>query len=256
MFARCLRETDVFLVGHPKSGNTWLAYMLAILLRRDREERVTLANVGEFLPYVHGRDYRIRRYEALPDPRIFRNEDPQYPDLYPRTIYLIRDPRAALVSLWHMYRTMFDAGELTFGRFLDQYMRSDGIFDWWNSNLVRWDHQVSRALDQSEDDPAVLVVSYEDLVRDRGRGMKRIAGFLELGDEDEALDLAVRRGAFDAMRNVEDRHGAEAYRGRARGEGKFVRVGRIDGWRDEISPELADRIGGEFGPVMRRAGYV
>ena len=30
-FRGAVRKSDVFLVGHPKSGNTWLAFMLAVL---------------------------------------------------------------------------------------------------------------------------------------------------------------------------------------------------------------------------------
>ena len=69
-FERALRPTDALLVGHPKSGNTWLAYMLAILLFPDREEDITLASVGDFVPFVHGHDHRIARYGHLADPRV------------------------------------------------------------------------------------------------------------------------------------------------------------------------------------------
>ena len=64
IFRAHLRQTDVFLVGHPKSGNTWLAYMLAILMKDgDPEGEVTMANVGDFVPTIHERDSSIRRHE-------------------------------------------------------------------------------------------------------------------------------------------------------------------------------------------------
>jgi hypothetical protein len=254
-FERALRSTDAFIVGHPKSGNTWLAYMLAVLLFDDADGEVTLANVGAYIPFVHGHDHRIARHAHLPDPRVFRNEDPKFPGLYPKTIFLVRDPRAALVSLWRMYQTMFGDTRLGFGEFLEQYLRGDGIFDWWNSKLVRWDRQVAAALDRVERDPDFLVVSYEEMVRDRGSAMRRIVGFLPIEPPAERIEQAVARGAFDSMRSVEDAHGAEAYRGRAKGEGRFVRVGRIDGWRDEIDPSHAERIAEVMGATMRRAGY-
>ena len=56
LFRRLLRPTDVFLVGHPTSENTWLAYMPAILLSKDKVDRVTLSNVGNFVPFIHGQD--------------------------------------------------------------------------------------------------------------------------------------------------------------------------------------------------------
>src|SRR5262245_56134175 len=96
-FQRALRQTDVFFIGHPKSGNTWVAYMLAKILYKDEMNKVTMASVGHYLPVIHGQDSLIARYENLPSPRIFRNEYPVHPQLYPKTIYLVRDPRAALV---------------------------------------------------------------------------------------------------------------------------------------------------------------
>ena|SRR5688572_3938578 len=127
-FLRALRPTDVFLVGHPKSGNTWVAYMLAILLRRDRDQVVNLVNVTSHVPFVHGRDHRIAWHATLPDPRVFRNEFPRYWEHYPKIVYLLRDPRAALVSLWHMYRTMFDERQLGLRSFVEQYLSTSGIF--------------------------------------------------------------------------------------------------------------------------------
>ena len=37
-FLNALRPTDVFLVGHPKSGNTWLAYMLGIVSQGENHQ--------------------------------------------------------------------------------------------------------------------------------------------------------------------------------------------------------------------------
>ncbi|MDX1578557.1 MAG: sulfotransferase domain-containing protein [Gemmatimonadota bacterium] len=254
-FRRALRSTDAFLVGHPKSGNTWLGYMLAVLLFRDEQSQVTLANVGDYVPFVHGRDDRIRRYGHLPDPRVFRNEDPQYPGLYPRTIYLVRDPRAALVSLWRMYQTMFDRSDLAFADFLDDYARGDGIFSWWNSKLVRWDRQVAEGLERAGSDSAFRLVRYEDMVEDRERSVRELAAFLEAGASEGDVERAVARGGFSAMQADEERHGAEAYAGRARGEGRFVRRGRVAGWREEIDDASAARIVDLMGDVMGRAGY-
>ena len=87
-----LRNTDVFLVGHPKSGNTWMAYMLAIILSKDFQQHVTLSNIGTYVPLLVYWDRQISEYTHLQEPRIFRNEWPVYPDLYPKVIYMVRYP--------------------------------------------------------------------------------------------------------------------------------------------------------------------
>lgn len=262
-FRRALRSTDVFLVGHPKSGNTWLAYMLAVFLSDDREGGVNLYNVGDYVPFVHGRDHEIAAWGHLPDPRVFRNEYPRYPHRYPGTVYLVRDPRAVLVSFWHMFATMFDDHETTLSRFVNGYLSGGTPFDAWHRHLRRWDRQVATALQRVEDGERVCVVRYEDLVADREGALRRVAhfvGVLPAGDvpagTSEGLSRSVARGSFEAMRELERRRGAEAYAGRARGDGRFIRRGQAEGWRDEMDPADAARIEAAFGPVMERAGYL
>lgn len=254
-FESSLRPTDVFLVGHPKSGNTWLAYMLAIALFRDREGRVTLGNVGNYVPFVHARDERIAEYESLPNPRVFRNEILMFEQRYPRVIYLLRDPRAVLVSFWHMYRVMFDDTWISLRSFVEQYLSMRGCFTQWNKGLVRWDRQVEDWIDRSAHDDRVTMVRYEDLVRDREATLQRLLGFLAVSRETTDLSLAIERGGFEAMRKMEDQHGAEAYR-EAPGEGKFVRIGELASWQHEMEPGLASQVEAEFSDAMKLAGYL
>lgn len=256
-FARALRETDVFLVGHPKSGNTWVAYLLAILLQRDFDGRVTVSNVGDFVPFVHRSDHSIgrARYGGLPDPRVFRNEYPQYPDLYPRVIYLVRDPRAVLVSLWHMHLAIVDGADEELHVFVDDYLDRKGIFLGWHRGLPRWDRQAAEWTARAEADDGTIVVRYEDLVAQRRGSLERLAAFLELDPDPDLMDAAVERGSFSAMRRNEERHGAESFRGLDPGEERFFRKGKIEGWKEELSPASAERIEREMGPVMRRLGY-
>ena len=241
-------------MGHPKSGNTWLAYMLAVLLA-ERPETVTLYNVGDTVPFVHGRDREIEAYAHLSDPRVFRNEYPQHRRLYPRELYIVRDPRAVLVSFWHMYRTMFDDDDLTLDAFVGDYLAGRGPFTYWNKHLVRWDRQVLSALEDRERGRNLTVIQYERLVEDRGSELARAVRAAGIEPGADRLALAVARGDFSSMRSDEDRHGAEAYAGRARREGRFVRKGRVDGWKDEMSDGTTARIGEAFGSAMDALGY-
>lgn len=257
-FGRSVRDTDTFLVGHPKSGNTWLAYLLAILLRRDHAGRVTVANVGDHVPVVHQRDAVIRfpPYSDLPDPRVFRNEIPLYLDLYPRVIYVVRDPRAVLVSFWHMFLARFAPVSLSLDAFVGHYLDRTGPFVEWHRELPGWGAHVEAWAPRAEARADTLLVRYEDLVRDRRTWIGRLAAFLDLDAPDELIDLATRRGAFRAMQANEDAHGAESYLDVDPGEERFFREGRIEGWRDELEPETARRIEAAFGPAMRRLGYL
>lgn len=248
-----LRGTDVFLVGHPKSGNTWLAYMLAILLGKDHQGMVTVKNVGDYVPVVHVDDSAIAKYGHLPDPRFFRNEMPLYPRFYPRVLYLMRDPRAVLVSYYHMYRAFFGDAERSFEDFLGEYLTYGGIRDWYPTE--RWDQQVLRWMHRAERDPRVMIVRYEEMVRDRRATLEAIARFSGISYGEEDIALAVARGSFEEMQRNEEEHGAESFTPEQEERGRFVRRGRAEGWRDEMDRGLAERIEKAFAPAMRRAGY-
>jgi hypothetical protein len=232
-----------------------VAYMLAILLRHgDPERRVTTANVGTFIPTIHGNDAKVSAYERLADPRVFRNEWPEFPSLYPHTIYLLRDPRSVLVSYYHHYRVTTGDTRTSLDAFIGQYLR-DGCIRSWEPRLIRWDEQVAawRKLQRSN---SVILVKYEDLHADRQGTLKRIADYCGLAPSPAAIHAAVQRGSFDEMRAAERHYGAEAYRQQPGGAGWFLRRGRVDGWKEELTPETRRTIEEEFRPVMEGLGYM
>ena len=116
-FIQNLTDKDLFIVGHPKSGNTWIAYMTAILVFNDLSGQINLANIGTYAPVIHGRDSDIHKHGNNGNTRVFRNEWPVYPEHYPKTIYLIRDPRAVLASYYQMYLTYFAKENVNSERF-------------------------------------------------------------------------------------------------------------------------------------------
>ena len=254
-FSQALRETDVFLVGHPKSGNTWLAYLLALVLFPKQADQITLANLRRFVPDASGRDHVIAKYQPLPNPRTFRNHQPLYPKRYHRIIYVIRDPRSVLVSLWHHYRVARKDTTTRVEELVDEYLTNDR-FDVWMHNLDRWDHHVTRFTLPPTATSSLLLVKYEDLVRNRRQQLDRLVEFLNIETTPESLSSADERGSFEAMRHAEERHGVEHFR-KMRSSGEpFVRSGQIDGWQEELSPATADRIERSLRPVMEQFGYL
>jgi hypothetical protein len=248
-----LRQSDSFLIGHPKSGNTWVAYMLGIVVNRDRGGDINISNIGDFVPTVHHRDFDISRYEHLSSPRIFRNEAPLCPDMYPRTIYLVRDPRAALLSYYH--HCVHDTGRTDWllDSFVDE-MLANGCIKELEPFLVRWDIQVEAWLERAERQP-VLIVRYEDIKQNQSEALVRMAEFLHIDASPEIIFQAVERSGFSNMRNEEQEHGAESYAGEKGSKGFFVRKGKVDSWREEMSQDTIKRIEVAFRGAMKRVGY-
>jgi hypothetical protein len=254
-FRRHVRPTDVFLVGHPKSGNTWLAYMLGIVLRdRFKPKQITLANIQDFVPAFHARDNQIVDHERHPDPRMFRNESPVYPELYPKTIYILRDPRAALVSYYHHCVHDMPDYPWTMAAFLDEMM-TNGCIRRAEPYLIRWDRQVLQWIERAKHQP-VKIVRYEGMKKDRRRVLEEVIQFADIKCDKKDMEMAVELSSFENMRKSEQTYGAEPYSGTKGERGYFVRRGKIDGWKEELTPELVRRIETEFGEAMKVTGYL
>ncbi len=252
-FRRQLRANDVFIVGHPKSGNTLITYMLAVLLESKLGKRATLANLQQFVPALHAADDKISAYAGMPDPRMFRNEGPKFPELYPRTLYIVRDPRAVLVSYYH--HCIHDTGDINWK--LDDFVEeilAHGCIKRLEPYIVRWDQQVSGWLNRAKHQ-RVKFVKYEDLRNDRRKVLEAVLQFLEFACPEQEVAQAVERSSFANMRKEEELHGAEPYSGTKGERGFFVRRGKVDGWKDELSPAAIQRIETEFAPVMQELGY-
>jgi len=253
LFKRALYPTDIFLVGHPKSGNTMMAYILAIIIFKDKEQRINLANVGEFIPTVHNEDKKIRRYPSLSEPRVFRNEEPIYPELYPKTIYLVREPRAVLVSYYHMCRTVFNDTKTTMQDFVKEYLQQGCRYE---PELELWDKQVLAWVKRARHDKRVIIVKYEDIVNNKPEVLKRIIEFADIPCTEEYYNLALTRSTFEAMRKNEEEYGAESYPGEAGKRGRFIRKGKIDGWKQELTQDIEELIENKFSEAMKKVGYL
>jgi hypothetical protein len=253
-FRSQLRPTDAFLVGHPKSGNTWLTYMLAALVEKNFGKRATLANLQEFIPAFHAADGKIRACSQLPDPRMFRNEGPRFPELYPKTIYIVRDPRAVLVSYYH--HCLHDTRDASWklDDFVDEMLKF-GCIKRLEPYISRWDKQVLAWLRRAKRQP-VKIVRYEDMKSDRRKILEEVIQFLGVSCTEQDLTQAVERSSFESMRQEEETYGAEPYSGTKGEGGFFMRQGKVDSWKEELSPQSTKRIETEFGEAMRKAGYL
>src|SRR5438270_613556 len=88
--------TDVLLVSYPRSGNTWLRFLLANALRP--AQVATFADVGAVVPDIY--DEPDRDLLRRPVPRVLKSHEP-FDERYRRVLYLVRHPADVAVSYYH-----------------------------------------------------------------------------------------------------------------------------------------------------------
>ena len=93
-----IRPDDVFIVSYPRSGNTWVRFLMANLLAPD--EKITFRNIENYVPSIYKSADTLDTREGR---RYIKSHNPCY-ELYPKLIYVYRDGRDALVSLLLLLR--------------------------------------------------------------------------------------------------------------------------------------------------------
>jgi hypothetical protein len=238
---RGLSDRDAFLASYPKSGNTWVKFMLAQLLTGATAD---FDSVERVIPDIGGHRDLPR---LLPEgARLIKTHEPRRPPwgrYYKRAIYIVRDGRDVAVSYYFsMLRTGLYEGE--FPGFLERFLEGDiGGFGPWHDHVASW-------LDGAGD---TLIVRYEGLLDDATLEMKRIADHLGLSASAEALDRIVADNTADAMRGRES--GTRIERERVRSDISFVRKASSGDWAEHLDGAAQERFWSVAGAAMQLAGY-
>lgn len=94
---------DVFLVSYPRSGNTWVSFLLANLMAEGIEQdmSVNFFNVQDFVPEYENPLITLRERGVGGFPRIIKSHS-GCNHLFPKVFLIVRDPRDVLSS-FHVY---------------------------------------------------------------------------------------------------------------------------------------------------------
>ena len=237
---------DTFLVSYPKSGNTWVRFLLANLIYPN--EAVGFADINHLLPSP---DVLSRRFlKKLPRPRILKSHEP-YDRRFRKVIYLVRDPRDVVISEYHFnLKKRYIAPEVSLEEFGRRFLlgTTSSYCSWWE-HTASW-------IGARRGNPEFLLVRYEDLLSNSIDETGRIAKFLNLSTETERLQNAVERSSANRMRELEKKQ-ADQWTGtkNTRLEIPFVREAKAGGWKKSLPSALAEQIETAWAPMLQFLGY-
>jgi len=231
-----LSDQDVLLISYPRSGNTWVRFLLANIIKPAGLE-IDFHNVHYYVPELNRNNEII---QALDPPRVVKTHA-LYKSAYPRVIYLVRDGRDVYVSYYHYRLKQLDEG-ITFGDFL---RRDDHFPSRWKEHIDSW-------LTSGMGGENLLLVRYEDLLEEPEAELKRMVAFIGLESSDQAIHQAVEDSRFDRMREIDQTKGRKY---NLTGTKDFVRKGKAGTWRDEFKPEDIEYFKRTAGMTLIQLGY-
>jgi hypothetical protein len=235
-------DDDLFIVEFPKSGVTWLTFLIAnVNAQLNGDPRaVTFFNVNDFVPDVQSVRHVGPARAAMPGYRCFKSHSP-YLSSYRKVIYLVRDPRDVMASYWTFLR-----GLGWWGGTLEQLVahRKYGIRAWMD-HVGGW----LRGIDAAT---SFALLRYEDLTANTSAELTHLYALLGLPVTPGIIATAIERSSIERMRQLERSFAASHP---ALGGLEFVRQQPLGGARTPISSAARELIEREAVSVMKQLGY-
>ncbi|WP_299226466.1 sulfotransferase domain-containing protein [uncultured Psychroserpens sp.] len=182
-----VKDTDVFVVGFPKSGNTLMQHIMAHLVYGFNAE-ASRSMINLVVPDIYANSHYFR----FNDRCFFKSHELPRPN-YKKVIYIIRDGSEALLSYHRMMENMGKPVPLK-----DLFTGKEKILNTtWANHIKAWESNPYQA--------DILWVNYEDLKSNKLQEIERICKFLELSRTQDELENVVAFTSLDHMRMLEKR---------------------------------------------------
>ncbi|MGH6838352.1 MAG: sulfotransferase domain-containing protein [Methylocella sp.] len=231
---------DIFIVGYPRSGNTWFQNLVAGVIHGVDPRWSPSPLVHDLVPdLAYAKFYR--RYAT---PMFFKSHALPCAQ-YRRVVYLLRDGRDAMVSYRH-YREAIDDVDYDFLKFVSPDTELYPCH--WSRHVDAWMQNPYGA--------QLLIIKYEDLLREPVRQLKRFCQFTGISRETEHLTAIAVAASYRNLRDKEAKMGfGRPDQNFARGE-FFFRRGIVGSYKDEMSPEVLAKFLDHAAETLRCHGYL
>jgi Sulfotransferase domain len=246
------RRTDLLIIAHPKSGNTWLRVMLSRLYQVRHGLPASLIVTSDELARRNPAIPRISAtngyysYEGAVGGALAADA-PDSPLRHKPIVFLARHPCDIAVSWFFQFtrRQSTHKQELInhfVGRPIDR--RTVGMWEFVRHSdiglpslieyLNTWQRNVARL-------PRATIVRYEDLRADPRKTLPRITALMGQSFSNQEIEEAVAFGSFDNLKNLEQqgffRQGGLSLRNPNDPESFKVRRAKVGGFKDYFTAE-------------------
>ncbi len=228
-------KNDIFICGYPRSGHTWVQYLVAGAAFGLDPEMAHDSLVQDLVPDIAYKTH-YKRY----GPMAFFKSHALPTQKYRRVVYLLRHGCDVMVSYYHFLKAL--RGQVDFR----------GLINGKGLTPCHW-HEHVEGWRQNPFGAEVLVVRYEDLKADALRELRRICAFAGIVRDDADLARIACQAQFAKAQSRERRLGWDNT-GWPR-EHAFIRRGEVGSFRDEMSADVLKAFLTHAAPTLQRCGY-
>lgn len=245
-FPKFISDTEyIYLVSFPKSGNTWVRFLLANAMA-SKSKKITFQNLAEYVPDTH----REQDLEIVLDidsdfnklPCKFVKSHAYHCTDFKKVIYLVRDGRDVLTSYYHWLNAR--TREIVT---LSEIIKGNAPAGSWSSHVLGW---------LNNDCEKFLLVKYEELIEDAEKQLRKILLFANLDFESSKINRSVELSSFENLRRLEKQNGIFDGKIEAIKKVPFIRKGKRSDWENLFTKSDIDLFWSYHEKAMTKVGYV
>ncbi|XP_049391602.1 cytosolic sulfotransferase 12-like [Solanum stenotomum] len=205
---------DVILASFPKTGTTWLKSLVFSIVNRSSKESLVKHNPHDLVPtlevQVFGTTHQsssITTHDESHSTRLYSTHIPYqllgntFHSSNCRVVYITRNPKDTLVSMWHFTNKWKDAdqdGPWHLEEAIEKFC--SGVFP----GGPYYDHVMGFRKASLEKPKNIFLITYEELMKDTKIHVKRLAEFLGCPFmNEEEVDEIVKNCSFDILSSYE-----------------------------------------------------
>lgn len=244
---RGLNPSDAFVASYPRSGSTWLRFLLLELLADDGE--AGFDSVNKLIPDVG--NHRTCSPLLGDGGRLIKTHE-AYRREYQKAVYVVRDVRDVVISEFE-YENANERISESFDEFvmLSLKGRVNGYGSWQ-------DHVASWLESPLTENGRLLVVKFEHMKAQPEDTLAGILDFLGVRRDGPAIRRAIANNNLQRMKEKEDRAPQTSAYSRQPGNGdqkRFIRSGSTGGWRSRLTRAQVQLIERQAGAGLMRVGH-
>jgi hypothetical protein len=233
-----LRSGDVFLASYPRSGSTWLRFILQEILTGEPSR---FENVNQRIAFIgrHGAAPGL-----LPNGGRLLQTHEAYRKEYRRAVYLVRDPRDVALSEYAFQKARGWVNG-NFHTYLLSFLRGEvNGFGSWQDHVRSW----LAAADASAD--SVRVYRYDELRHETLSSLTSMLEFLNVRVSSQKICDAIVSNSLQQMRKKEELSPQKVSK-----RDRFVRNGSVGGWRENLDDAQIELVNSYLRRELERLRY-